>query len=370
MTLPSGVDVEIPAWFQPVQAGERRVGGLRRGRSAHRFHAARRRVLRPDPLPLSRRLPRRPVRPAPGDAQRCSGRGWSTAPGTTPATRASGRRCAGRPSSCASRPTGRSWWSWAATSSSGARSCAASTTSSWTSWSIRPTWSGCSTRCWRSTSTRSDHVIEAVGDIVDIIRFGDDLGMDNGPLMSPDTYRAIFKPRHAALNAYVHERSSTEDVPALLWLALRPAAGHHRDRRGHPQPGADLGARHGAREAQGRVRRRHHLLGWRRRHAHGPAQGHAPSEVKDHVRRNIEAFAPGGGFVFGRPTTCCRTSRRRTSRPCSRPWTSTAIPGRGWASGRPAGHVSRVGPPRPSGPRSALRSGVSSGPCGPCWSTG
>ena len=24
----------------------------------------------------------------------------------------------------------------------------------------------------------------------------------------------------------------------------------------------------------------------------------SPGEVKDHVRRNIEAFAPGGGFVF------------------------------------------------------------------------
>ena len=53
-----------------------------------------------------------------------------------------------------------------------------------------------------------DHVIAAVGDIVDVLRFGDDLGMDNGPLMSPSTYRAIFKPRQTALNAYVHERSS------------------------------------------------------------------------------------------------------------------------------------------------------------------
>jgi uroporphyrinogen decarboxylase len=53
-----------------------------------------------------------------------------------------------------------------------------------------------------------DRVLAAVGDLADVIRFGDDLGMDGGPLMSPETYRAVFKPRHAALNRYVHERSS------------------------------------------------------------------------------------------------------------------------------------------------------------------
>ena len=47
----------------------------------------------------------------------------------------------------------------------------------------------------------------AVGDVVDIIRFGDDLGMDTGPFMAPETYRTLFKPRHAALCAYVHKHS-------------------------------------------------------------------------------------------------------------------------------------------------------------------
>ena len=41
-----------------------------------------------------------------------------------------------------------------------------------------------------------------------MILFGDDLGMQTGPQISPAMYREFFKPRHAALNAYVHERSS------------------------------------------------------------------------------------------------------------------------------------------------------------------
>ena len=52
-----------------------------------------------------------------------------------------------------------------------------------------------------------ERVCEAVGDVVDIIRFGDDLGMIGGPFMSPQTYRTTFKPHHARLNAYVHQHT-------------------------------------------------------------------------------------------------------------------------------------------------------------------
>ncbi|MCK9414151.1 MAG: hypothetical protein M0Q53_17760 [Prolixibacteraceae bacterium] len=50
-------------------------------------------------------------------------------------------------------------------------------------------------------------VCHAVGDIVDIIRFGDDLGMSSGPFMDVDTYRYLFKPRHKILCNYVKTHS-------------------------------------------------------------------------------------------------------------------------------------------------------------------
>ncbi len=47
-----------------------------------------------------------------------------------------------------------------------------------------------------------------LGDIVDVIRFGDDLGMTTGPLMDLDTFRRIFKPRYKVLCDYVKKHSN------------------------------------------------------------------------------------------------------------------------------------------------------------------
>ena len=49
-----------------------------------------------------------------------------------------------------------------------------------------------------------EKVCNAVGDIVDVCRFGDDLGTDTGPFMAPATYRQLFKKHHTRLCEYVH----------------------------------------------------------------------------------------------------------------------------------------------------------------------
>ncbi|MFC1539394.1 uroporphyrinogen decarboxylase family protein [Candidatus Latescibacterota bacterium] len=41
--------------------------------------------------------------------------------------------------------------------------------------------------------------LSAVGEYIDIIIFGDDLGMQTGPQISPEMYREFFKPRHKIL---------------------------------------------------------------------------------------------------------------------------------------------------------------------------
>ena len=50
-------------------------------------------------------------------------------------------------------------------------------------------------RIWRIWSS----FLAAVGEHIDIILFGDDLGMQNGPQMSPAMYEEFFKPRHARM---------------------------------------------------------------------------------------------------------------------------------------------------------------------------
>jgi uroporphyrinogen decarboxylase len=38
-----------------------------------------------------------------------------------------------------------------------------------------------------------------VGPLIDIVLFGDDLGAQNSPLISPKMYREFFRPRHEAM---------------------------------------------------------------------------------------------------------------------------------------------------------------------------
>ncbi|GHT09352.1 hypothetical protein AGMMS49525_18390 [Bacteroidia bacterium] len=52
-----------------------------------------------------------------------------------------------------------------------------------------------------------EKVCAAVGDCADFLKFGDDLGMDTGPFMSPETYRRFFKPHHKRMCDYVRKHS-------------------------------------------------------------------------------------------------------------------------------------------------------------------
>ncbi len=140
-------------------------------------------------------------------------------------------------------------------------------------------------------------VCETVGDIVDIIRFGDDLGMDSGPFMSPEKYRTIFKPRHKILCEYVHKHSSMKTflhscgsiyklIPDLIDAGydiinpVQTCVVDMQPQRLKEEFGKDITFWGGGVDTR-------HILN------RGTVQ-----QVKDEVRRNIEILLPGGGFVF------------------------------------------------------------------------
>lgn len=50
--------------------------------------------------------------------------------------------------------------------------------------------------------------LRAVGDLVDVIRFGDDLGMTTGPLIDTNIFSKYFKPRYTELCNYVKQHSN------------------------------------------------------------------------------------------------------------------------------------------------------------------
>jgi uroporphyrinogen decarboxylase len=137
----------------------------------------------------------------------------------------------------------------------------------------------------------------AVGDVVDIVRFGDDLGTNGGPFLSPAMYRRFFKPRHAQLCAYVHRHTPMKTflhscgsiralLPDLIEAGFDVINPVQTSCRGMEAEGlkADFG-RDICFWGGGCDTRR--VL---------PAA--SPAEVKDHVKRRLEVFAPGGGFVF------------------------------------------------------------------------
>lgn len=51
-------------------------------------------------------------------------------------------------------------------------------------------------------------IIDGVGEYVDLLQFGDDLGGQESPFMSPDIYREVFKPRHKKMWDLVHSSSN------------------------------------------------------------------------------------------------------------------------------------------------------------------
>jgi uroporphyrinogen decarboxylase len=54
------------------------------------------------------------------------------------------------------------------------------------------------------------HFLEALGDNVDIIKIGDDLGTQDSLMMSPDMYRQMLKPVHADYVQFIKERTSAK----------------------------------------------------------------------------------------------------------------------------------------------------------------
>jgi uroporphyrinogen decarboxylase len=142
-----------------------------------------------------------------------------------------------------------------------------------------------------------EKVCQAVGDVADILRFGDDLGTDQGPFMAPRTYQRLFKPRHTLLNAYVKENSQMHTflhscgsiyrlLPDLVeagYEVINPVQTATRDmepERLKKEFGDAITFWGGGCDTRHTLNRG------------------TPAQVKDNVRRNIEILSPGGGFVF------------------------------------------------------------------------
>lgn len=142
-----------------------------------------------------------------------------------------------------------------------------------------------------------EKVCNAVGDVVDFIKFGDDLGGMNGPFMDPDTYRNIFKPRHKQLcdytkkhskaHTYLHSCGSVYQlIPDLIdagFEVLNPVQTNATDMEPEKlkqEFGKEVTFWGGGLESVGTL------------------NSGTPKKVRTQVLERLEIFSKGGGYVF------------------------------------------------------------------------
>jgi uroporphyrinogen decarboxylase len=144
-----------------------------------------------------------------------------------------------------------------------------------------------------------NNILEAVKGYVQVVQIGDDLGSMDGPLFSPEIYRKIYKPRHKKLiesikdkapgvKVYLHSCGSIyEYIPDIIEIGVdiinpvQISARNMGSEKLKKEFGSDIAFWGGGADASNAM------------------AFYTPEKLKEEVKRRIDDFAPGGGFVFG-----------------------------------------------------------------------
>jgi len=147
--------------------------------------------------------------------------------------------------------------------------------------------------------------LDALGDVIDIVHEADDFGTQESQLISPEKYRELVKPKELKLFGFLRRKLEETKAPGEDRYILFHSCGNIRpflpdfDELGidilnpvhttvpEMEPHAlkrDFGSRFtfwgGGVDTQGIL------------------PSGTPEQVRENVRRNVEALAPGGGYVF------------------------------------------------------------------------
>jgi uroporphyrinogen decarboxylase len=139
--------------------------------------------------------------------------------------------------------------------------------------------------------------LNEIGDLVQVVQTGDDLGGQQGPLFSPKLYRSLYKPKHRRLidlikkhtdaKVYFHSCGSiVEYIPDLIEVGvevLNPVQIHAANMESDclkREFGKDLSFWGGG------------------AHPVRVMSGGRPQDVHEEVKRRIQDFSTGGGYVF------------------------------------------------------------------------
>jgi uroporphyrinogen decarboxylase len=139
--------------------------------------------------------------------------------------------------------------------------------------------------------------LKEIGDIIDVVMIGDDLAGQTGPLFPPEFYRSVVKPRQKKLVQHIKTLtnskiwyhtcgSAVEYIPDLIDNGIHILNPVQITARGmdpnflKQRFGKELVFWGGGIDSQ-------HILPFA-----------TPEEVKANVKANVEAFKPGGGYIF------------------------------------------------------------------------
>ena len=142
-----------------------------------------------------------------------------------------------------------------------------------------------------------DKLLDACGEFIEMVWIGDDWGHQNGPVVHPEVFRKIFKPRMKELVDFIKSKAKVKvclhscgsvywaiqdfiDVGIDVLNPVQVAAKDMDTKRLKEEFGSEItfwGAGVNMKETLAKA---------------------TPEEVRKEVKENIEIFSPGGGFVF------------------------------------------------------------------------
>jgi len=142
-----------------------------------------------------------------------------------------------------------------------------------------------------------ERFLGAVGSFIDVIVFGDDLGAQNSPQISPRMYREFFKPRHAVMWARAKQLANVK-VMLHCCGAVRQLLPDLIDAGLDAINPVQISCR--GMEAEGLKRDfGHDLTFWGGGcDTQSVLPSGTPEQVREHVLRQCEILAPGGGFIY------------------------------------------------------------------------
>jgi uroporphyrinogen decarboxylase len=141
-----------------------------------------------------------------------------------------------------------------------------------------------------------DSVLDEVGDVIDVVQIGDDLGTQRGSAFNPEVYRSLLKPCHRELVGFIKTKTEARvyihTCGSVSW-AIQDFIDCGIDILNPVQVGAHNMDSKFLKKEFGE-----HISFWGGGCDNNVLLQGNPGDVEEEVKRRIADFAPGGGFVF------------------------------------------------------------------------